>query len=149
MKAKKLTQSESSKLNTRKRVQVTFNDPIITEQHHKHTCNINYKIKHFTQSGQNLPNQTFGYASEKSFHESMNIVTKSQENFALLPAKIRTKFDNNPAKLLQFLDNPENALEAASLGLIKKTEPKVSDKTEEPTEVPSKDSEVKKTEQSE
>jgi hypothetical protein len=38
-----------------------------------------------------------------------------------LPADIRTQFDNNPANLIGFLNNPANKTEAEKLGLLKPT----------------------------
>ena len=47
-----------------------------------------------------------------------------------LPAKIRQRFNNNPAELIAFLQNSDNIEEAVELGLMEKfqnrtkTEPK-------------------------
>jgi hypothetical protein len=40
-----------------------------------------------------------------------------------LPANIRSRFDNDPAKLIDFMENPANREEAESLGLVNKSEP--------------------------
>ena len=39
-----------------------------------------------------------------------------------LPAQIRSRFENDPAKLIDFLDNSENLDEAIKLGLVSKFE---------------------------
>jgi len=39
-----------------------------------------------------------------------------------LPADLRARFDNDPAQLIQFLENSDNKDEAIKLGLVNKPE---------------------------
>lgn len=48
----------------------------------------------------------------------MNKVIAAQESFRHVPAKIRTRFQNNPIALITFLQNPENREEGVKMGLI-------------------------------
>jgi phage internal scaffolding protein len=48
----------------------------------------------------------------------MNALIAAESEFAALPAQLRNKFGNDPANLVQFLDNPENRAEAEKLGLV-------------------------------
>lgn len=57
-----------------------------------------------------------------SYHESLNIVTKTKQTFEQLSKHVRNRFQNNPAKMLEFLNNPENMEEAIKLGLATPTE---------------------------
>lgn len=57
------------------------------------------------------------------FHSSMIRVCEAQEAFDALPAKIRKRFNNDPAELIAFVSDPANESEAVKLGLAK---PKVS-----------------------
>ena len=69
-------------------------------------------------------NYTFGQFADVSNVDSfasMQIhAAEARTAFERMPAKLRFRFDNDPEKLLAFLDNPENKEEAIKLGLIKK-----------------------------
>lgn len=45
-------------------------------------------------------------------------VTSMQQQFDRLPASTRTRMENDPVVLLQFMENPENRAEAIKLGLF-------------------------------
>lgn len=61
----------------------------------------------------------FGDFSEfPDYQSAMNSVIQAQEAFSQLPAKMRERFGNDPAKLLSFLADPANRSEAESLGLV-------------------------------
>lgn len=53
------------------------------------------------------------------FKEAMDRVTSIQQTFDSLPAVIRTKFGNNPADILKYLQDPKNEEEARNLGLLR------------------------------
>lgn len=46
-------------------------------------------------------------------------VQKAWDNFMELPAEVRERFDNNPTKLVEFLEDGKNRDEAVKLGLVK------------------------------
>jgi phage internal scaffolding protein len=50
----------------------------------------------------------------------MNRVIAAQDEFEALPAQIRARFDNDPANLIEFLENENNRPEAEELGLVEK-----------------------------
>ena len=52
------------------------------------------------------------------FREAMTFIVNTEERFADLPAKIRKRFGNDPARLMDFLAEPDNADEAIRMGLI-------------------------------
>lgn len=54
------------------------------------------------------------------FTESLNQQSKSLTMFEDLDANLRKEFDNNPAKLMDFLEDPKNKDRAIELGLIDK-----------------------------
>lgn len=64
-----------------------------------------------------------------SLQEAMEVIRTAEERFAALPAALRTRFNNRPAELYAFINNPENIPEAVKLGLLVDTRPP---KTEEP-----------------
>jgi len=74
----------------------------------------------------------YGFASSESFHESMNIVTKAQSMFNDLPSSIRSKFKNDPAEFLEFVQNEDNADELVELGLANAPIPEVGSEPDRP-----------------
>jgi len=54
----------------------------------------------------------------ESFHEMLNKVTQVQHTFQRIPARIRSRFANSPAVMMDWLQNPDNRIEAVKLGLI-------------------------------
>lgn len=57
------------------------------------------------------------------YQEAMNIVRNANDRFALLPAKVRDYFSNDPSKYLDFVANintPENQAIGVSLGIFEK-----------------------------
>lgn len=52
------------------------------------------------------------------YHGTLQAVLDAKAAFAELPAKLRSRFENDPAQLLAFLADPENRTEAAELGLL-------------------------------
>lgn len=100
----------------------------MTKQHHIAECDINNIMKRFEKTGE-LPgmikeNPMYGdFSDVKTFQESLDIVNLAQEQFAALSAKVRARFDNDPAKFLEYATDPKNAEDMVSLGLSKKREP--------------------------
>jgi phage internal scaffolding protein len=52
------------------------------------------------------------------YHTAMNALIASEEQFDALPSKLRARFNNEPYKLIEFLDDPKNQSEAIALGLV-------------------------------
>lgn len=57
---------------------------------------------------------------EYDFQVAQNIIVQANQMFLELPEKIRERFNNDPAKLLDFVNNPDNKAEAEVLGLLPK-----------------------------
>jgi phage internal scaffolding protein len=53
------------------------------------------------------------------FEQAMNTVVQAQTMFDAMPHEVRTRFANDPSKFLEFVNNPDNAQEMMSMGLIK------------------------------
>lgn len=94
-----------------------------TKQSFKDECDINNIMKKFATKGI-LPemikrNPVYGDFSEPlDYQESCNLVLRADEQFQALPARVRERFQNSPAKFLEFAASPENALEMARMGLL-------------------------------
>jgi len=109
--------------NGSRRVQTVISSESKVEQHHKNDVDINSIVKRFTQRGYTPPiasgTPMYGDFSDGfDYQESVNRILSANAQFDALPSEIRTKFDNDPANLLDFVDNPDNAVEAFELGLI-------------------------------
>lgn len=99
--------------------------PTLTKQEFKEDSDPNYIMEKFSRTGDMslivAPGKApqFGdFVSTDSYHDSMNIVIHAQDEFASLPAKLRERFGNDPALLLDFLSDSANRDEAIKLGLI-------------------------------
>ena len=101
----------------------------MTKQSFKKECDINFLIGKYQKTGQ-LPelmksNPVYGdFSSVPSYHEGLNIVKVADEQFGVLNSGLRKRFDNDPAKFLNFVNNPDNLDEMYKLGLAIK--PKVA-----------------------
>jgi phage internal scaffolding protein len=47
----------------------------------------------------------------------MNFIIQAQEDFALLPANVRKRFNNDPGEFFEFATNPDNYDDMVKLGL--------------------------------
>ena len=110
-------------------------DPTLTQQQFKDDCNLNVimdrllagkDVEHF----RNVAGEFGDFTSIPDYQSSLNIVIAGQASFAALPANIRNRFSNDPAKFLEFFNDPSNYTEAVKLGLIvpKDLTPPVDDK---------------------
>lgn len=58
-----------------------------------------------------------------SYQESLQVVTEAEEAFNGLDAKVRRRFDNDPAQMIAFLQDPASEAEARDLGLLEPKAP--------------------------
>lgn len=93
-----------------------------TIQSFKDECDINKILASYAATGQlthvNPNPPQWGEVTATDFQTAMQTVIDARSAFDALPAKVRDRFDSDPAKLLAFLRNPENRAEAVSLGLL-------------------------------
>ena len=99
-------------------------EPSLAQQHHRDECDINNILRQFNITGL-LPEQTLSprygdFTGIGDYHTAMNRVLAVQDEFEALPAQIRARFDNDPAQLIEFLENSDNRPEAEKLGLVEK-----------------------------
>lgn len=64
----------------------------------------------------------FEYVGSKSYHEMCNTVADIRNKFMGLPARLRTRFSNDPLQMLRFIEDPKNRMEAVRLSLVPPTE---------------------------
>jgi len=128
----------------------TYNyEPSKTQQHFKDEHDINNIMKKYLKQGisyNQLPNPSGVYgdfSNVKDYQNSLQTIIDADQAFLTIPSNIRKRFDNDPQKLFEFLNDKKNLDEAISLGLIEKPV-----KTETPppkTETPPPKTETTKT----
>jgi len=99
-------------------------EPSLAQQHFKDECDINNILRQFNITGL-LPEQPLSprygdFSGIGDYHTALNRVIAAQDEFEALPAQIRARFNNDPAQLIEFLENSDNRPEAEELGLVEK-----------------------------
>lgn len=99
-------------------------EPTLAQQHFKEECDINIILQKFSITGI-LPEAPLSprygdFSGISDYHTALNRVIAAQEEFDALPAQIRARFDNDPANLIEFLNDEANRPEAEELGLVDK-----------------------------
>lgn len=98
-------------------------DPSMAQQQFLEESDINTIVERFQLNGEMPASvvvpQYGDYTQVTDFQSAMNAVLEAQAGFMQLPAKVRSRFDNDPQKLLEFLADDSNAVEARVLGLLK------------------------------
>ena len=93
-----------------------------TEQSHKSEVDINNIVaRHGTEliaKVASLQQFTYDDVTGNDFQESMNAILKAKESFSLVPSQIRREFDNDPAKFMDFIHNPDNKDQLVTWGLM-------------------------------
>lgn len=98
-----------------------------TKQSFKAECDINNIMARFQKTGvlafANQHEARYGDVTGVDFAEAMRIVADARSMFADMPARLRDRFQNDPARFLEFVQNPANKEEARALGLLKPEAP--------------------------
>lgn len=99
-------------------------EPSLAQQHFKDECDINTILERFNITGL-LPESPLSprygdFSGIGDYHTAMNRVMAAKDEFMSLPAQIRSRFNNDPAQLIEFLQNESNRPEAEELGLVEK-----------------------------
>jgi len=104
------------------RVSIKFKGSGLTKQEFKDESDINQIMARYMRTGliDNVTNKLpqFQDLDGQTFTDAMQIVAESKSLFADLPSSIRNEFENNPAKFLDFVHDPENRPRMAEMGLL-------------------------------
>ncbi|WNK14436.1 MAG: internal scaffolding protein [Microvirus sp.] len=118
--------------------------PSLTRQEFLEESDINHIINQYETDGinrltQNGAEPIFGDFSDPAlndYHHAQNLIQGAQNLFEALPARTRERFNNDPASIIAFTQDPANTKEAYDLGLLredyKPPEPKVEPTTANP-----------------
>lgn len=112
--------------NGKKRVIIDCSGESKTQQHHEKETNVNKIMAKAYKTGMvpvsmKSPLLCENFESAADFMECQNIIAKARQDFMALPSSIRKRFANEPANLMEFLQNEDNRAEAIKLGLVSPT----------------------------
>lgn len=100
--------------------------PSMTKQEFQFECDVNNVIKSFKPHQmmqalqQNLNAGNYADLPDSyDFQEALHLIKHAEQQFMTVPAKVRDRFGQDPAQFLAFLEDPRNADEARTLGLMK------------------------------
>lgn len=99
-------------------------DVPVTQQQFAEECDINTIVRRFGLTGE-LPENvrvpvSGDFTGVVDFQTAMQAVRRAEADFMELPGHIRARFENDPQRLMAFLENVKNRDEAISLGLVSK-----------------------------
>lgn len=108
-------------------------DPLsksMTQQHFAEDVEINAIVERFNRTGIlgdpaaiDARRAVFGdFSNREEYHLVLNKLNLAVDAFMALPADVRSKFDNDPANVIEFLSKPENYEEAVKLGLLSESD---------------------------
>lgn len=93
-----------------------------TKQEFKEECDINTIMKKYVSRGVLPVGVGVGtyddYSDATDYQEALNTLIKAKGQFDSLPSDVRKRFENNPAKFLEFISDSKNLDEAQSMGLL-------------------------------
>lgn len=96
-------------------------EPSLTQQQFKEETDINTIVQRFGITGE-LPENyqppiSGDFTNISTFEEAMLATRKAIEQFMELPGTVRERFDNDPGKLIAFLDRTDDVAKAEALAL--------------------------------
>jgi len=127
----------------------------LTKQSFTAECDINNIMRKYQKTGAidhvNKHEASYGYATSHDFQEALEIIRTGQTMFDELPSSIRTKFENDPQKFLDFVQDNKNQAEMVELGLAHKLqqEPKTTSAKQGEAQKQNKTDQKQKTSESE
>jgi len=99
-----------------------FAKPSRTQQSFKSECDINNILRQFNVTGQlpagSVQPQYGDFSGITDYQSALNAVMAAQDSFLALPAKVRARFDNDPALFVEFASDEANKDEMKALGLL-------------------------------
>lgn len=107
-----------TRFNHAESIGIEFDEPSLTEQSFAFESDINNIINGY--GGAPIPKTplfdiTF---DSNQFENALNVVAEAKSKFEEMPSFIRDRFENNPSKLIEFVQDDKNYDEALKLGLV-------------------------------
>lgn len=113
--------------NGSRRVRFFTGSETLVEQSHKESTKIEVVLAkhnaHTLLAAQEASGGLYGnFIAGSDYQDFRERVQDAMSDFQMLPSALRNRFDNNPAKLIDFVNDVKNYDEAVSLGLVVKPE---------------------------
>lgn len=93
----------------------------MTKQEFKKDTDLNVIMRKFQVTGAmdhvNMHQGNYGQHSPLDYHQARTVIAEANSMFEDLPSSVRNRFDNEPAKFLDFVQNENNYDEARELGI--------------------------------
>jgi len=103
----------------------------LTEQNHKDETDINKIVRKYNKTGLidhlNQFEKQYADMTGYDYQDAMNTVAAANTMFEGLPSQIRNKFDNDPAKFINFVDDENNYDAMVEMGLAKEKSDPIAD----------------------
>jgi phage internal scaffolding protein len=100
-----------------------FTKPSRTQQQFRDECDINHILERFNITGQlpvaGLQPEYGDFSGITDYQSALNAVMAAQDSFLELPARIRARFDNDPALFVDFASDEANRDELKAMGLLR------------------------------
>lgn len=91
------------------------------KQEFKDDADINSIMRKFQKTGAidhaKIHQGSYGISTGQNLQEAMTLVKNAETMFNDLPSSIRNKFENEPSRFLDYVQDPSNASEAKKLGI--------------------------------
>lgn len=96
-------------------------DKSLAQQHMKDDCDINILMERYIVTGEirqlATPPLQGDFTNTQTYQEALNLMIQARQSFEALPAKVRSRFDNDPALFVDFCSQEENRDEMRQMGL--------------------------------
>jgi len=110
-----------------------------TQQQFKDDSDINLILGRYARTGGSMtpgpndPQPIYGdFSNGEDFNSAQLKIANAKSSFESYPPDIREKFANNPALMLDFIDNPANEQQAIEMGLLLPRPPEVKEPSPAP-----------------
>lgn len=100
----------------------------LTKQSFSKECDVNFIISKYQKTGlvdhvNRFEGQYGDFLDVQDYQSSLNAIKRAQDEFMSLPSSLRSRFSNDPAQFLSFIQDENNREEAINLGLINRPAP--------------------------
>lgn len=102
---------------------IEFTEPSMALQSAAPECDIYNIINQFNTTGlvthvaSGVP-QYADVSEVPDYQAALAVVMEAEDQFSSLPADVRREFDNDPGRMLEFIQNPDNYDRGVELGLF-------------------------------
>lgn len=109
---------------------IVCDDPSLAVQSERDDCDINVIMERFGHGvplPQSLRIPSYGdFTGVSDYRSALELISEADDSFMQLPADVRSRFQNDPARFVDFCSDPRNAAELQAMGLAEAISPPAS-----------------------